>query len=76
LTDFANQPAQPLAARQAAVTAFARSVRAHGLLLTRDMILRQYDLYNSNAGRDADTHAILGALLDTIERKTDVVAQD
>ena len=68
LLELADSGLQPLAARQAAVAAFASSVRKHGLLLTRDEIMRQYDVYNANAGRDADTHTVLSAILDAFER--------
>jgi hypothetical protein len=60
-----------LEARQAAAVAFARSVRQHGLLLSRGEILEQYAIYNANEGRDANTHAVLGAILDAIEQKGD-----
>ena len=39
------------------------------MMLTREEILRQYDMYNANAGRDADTHAVLGSILDVIEHQ-------
>ncbi len=76
LIELANQPTQPLAARQAAVAAFVRNMRAYGLLLSRDLILHEYDLFNANAGRDADTHAVLGAILDALERKSDARTSD
>ncbi|MEX0677797.1 MAG: hypothetical protein WD063_12020 [Pirellulales bacterium] len=60
-----------LAMRKAAVAVFARSVRKHGILLTSGEIRRQYDLYNTNAGRDAETHEVLAAVLDVIEYKGD-----
>ncbi len=71
LLDLAAQATQPRAVRQSAAEAFALSLRRHGLLLTRDIILQQYDLYNANAGRDPDTHAVLGTILDAIEHKHD-----
>lgn len=67
--ELAGSAVQPLAMRKAAVAVFARSVRKHGILLLTDEIRRQYDLYNSNAGRDAETHEVLGAVLDVIEHK-------
>ncbi len=76
LLELADLASQPLAARQAAVAAFAQSVRNHGILLTRQEILEQYALYNANAGRDADTSAVLGAILDAIEDKGDSVGSE
>jgi hypothetical protein len=46
-------------------------VRKFGILLSRDQILAQYDLYNTNAGRNADTHAVMTTVLDALERKGD-----
>src|SRR5690606_6044312 len=59
LVQLANAAAQPLATRQAAVTALARSIRKYGTLLTADEILAQYDFYNLNAGRNRETHLVL-----------------
>jgi HEAT repeat protein len=69
LLEVASSPTQPLAAREAAAAAFAHSREQFGLLLTRPEILQQYELYNSNAGRNADTNLVLGAVLDAIEGK-------
>ncbi len=69
LLELADLSTQPLPTRQAAVTAFAHSVRQHGIALTREELLQQYDLYNANAGRDVDTNAVLSAILDTIEHR-------
>jgi HEAT repeat protein len=69
LLEVANSSTQPLAAREAAAAAFANSRQLYGLLLTRDEILQQYELYNANAGRNADTNLVLGAVLDAIEAK-------
>jgi hypothetical protein len=70
LIELADLETQPFAAREAAATAFARSVARYGLRLSRGEILRQYDLYNANTGRNGDTHAVLMAVLDAIEQKT------
>ncbi len=67
LVDLADLETQPLATRQAAAAAFATSTARYGLLLTTGEILHQYELYNANAGRDADTHAVLSTILDAIE---------
>jgi HEAT repeat protein len=69
LLELADLPTQSLETRQAAATALAEAIHRYGILLTSDELLRQYDLYNANAGRDADTHAVLGAVLDAIEQK-------
>ena len=61
LLDLANLSAQPLETRQAAADAFAASMRRFGIRLSSDELLRQYDLYNDNAGRNADTHVVLGS---------------
>jgi len=70
LLELADQGAQPLVARQAAVAALDQSIRKFGILLTRDEVLHQYDLYNANAGRDPDTHQVLEAVIDALERDT------
>jgi CheY-like chemotaxis protein len=69
LLEVADAAAQPLAMRKSAVAALARSIRDHGILLTSDEIALQYDIYNDNAGRDAETHEVLGEVLDVIEHK-------
>jgi hypothetical protein len=70
LVDFASQTARPLADRQAAAAAFAKAVAARGLNLTQAQILEQFDRYNASATLDADTQAVLGGLLDTIEARS------
>lgn len=72
LLELADLEAQPLSARAAAAAAFARSVRKYGIMLERAEILEQYALYNANSARNADTHAVLGAILDAIEQKDDI----
>ncbi len=69
LLELADLPTQPLVAREAAAAAFARNVEQFGLRLTRNEIMHQYDLYNSNAGRDGETHSVLSTVLDAIEPK-------
>jgi hypothetical protein len=71
LVQLANASAQPLATRQAAVTALAQNIRKYGTLLTSGEIYAQYDLYNLNAGRNRDTHVVLSALLDVLEHQGD-----
>jgi CheY-like chemotaxis protein len=70
LLDAASLEARPLADRSAAADAFAESVAAHGILLTTDQLRRQYDRYNLSATAPEETQAVLGRLLDVIERKT------
>jgi hypothetical protein len=69
LIDFASQTARPLADRQTAAAAFAKAVAARGLNLTQVQILEQFDRYNVSATLDAETQAVLGNLLDTIEAR-------
>lgn len=67
LVQLASTPTQPLAARQAAAAAFRTAVLSRGLLLTRDLLLRQYDIYNASESLDRETQEVLAALLDTME---------
>jgi CheY-like chemotaxis protein len=67
LVALAARSTQPLAVREAAVTAFQGSVLRHGLLLTKDEVQSQYNQYNINAGRDQNLHRLLATILDTIE---------
>jgi CheY-like chemotaxis protein len=67
LVDLASRAGLPIAARRAAEAAFGQSVSRYGLRLTSDEILRQYDRYNQSAVADADTQAVLAAVLDWIE---------
>ena len=48
LVEFASTPMQPATARQAAAEALRVAIGRHGILLTRDQLLHQYDLYNSS----------------------------
>ena len=57
----------PLADRQAAAAAFRTAVSAAGLLLTRDQLLQQYDIYNASEFLDSDTQQVLASILDAIE---------
>jgi len=69
LLEFASQFARPIADRQAAAAAFAEAVKRRGLLLTRQQIRQQYDRYNASETQDAQTQAVLGSILDTIESR-------
>jgi hypothetical protein len=59
-----------LSERQAAATAFDAAISKRGLLLARNEIQVQYDRYNQSKILDSETQAVLGSLLDSIERPT------
>jgi hypothetical protein len=69
LVEAASDPNIDLADREIAAKAFAAAVARRGVLLTSLEIQQAYDRYNASAQLDADTQRVLGALLDTIERK-------
>jgi len=69
LVEQASHQEQPLAIRQAAVSAFRQSVEKHGVLLTSKQVLRQYDRYNQSASFDQPTQQVLGLILDAIEAR-------
>ncbi len=70
LVGLVGRETAPLALRQAAVAAFGRSVEQHGILLTTEEILRQYDRYNASGTRDVGTQQVLAQVLDYIEAPT------
>lgn len=70
LVEQAGQVTQPLEARKAALAAFQQSVAKHGVLLTSQQILMQYDRYNQSSNLDRDTQQVLGAILDCIESRS------
>jgi hypothetical protein len=69
LLDAADRGTQPIEARQAAAEAFRRSVALHGILLTQSEIAKQYTLYNQSETAEPAVQAVLGSLLDTLERR-------
>ena len=69
LVDFASQNARELADRQAAAAAFDVAVNRRGLMLEEKDVNHQYTRYNQSEFLDAGTQAVLGQLLDTIERQ-------
>jgi hypothetical protein len=69
LVNVASTNTLPIEPRKAAADAFRRSYDRHGVLLTREEILRQYDRYNGSRFADQPTQAVLGSILDTIESK-------
>jgi len=60
----------PLGTRAAALEAFGQSTRRHGILLTSDEILLQYERYNQSESLDRRTQAMLGLILDYVEAPT------
>lgn len=69
LVNRASQNATDLAGRQAAAAAFAAAVAQRGTLLTTSEIEQQYDRYNQSRHLDADSQAVLGSILDAIEKR-------
>jgi len=69
LVNTASRNGLSVAVRQSAQRAFDQAVTDHRLLLTRETILLQYDRYNASANLDRQTQNVLGAILDTIERR-------
>jgi CheY-like chemotaxis protein len=67
LVEYASQTNRPIQLRQVAASAFAKSVERHGIQLTSDEIVEQYDRYNASEKLNEATQKLLGALLDTIE---------
>ena len=69
LVNTASRNGFSLAVRKSAQRAFDQAVQDHRLLLTQETILVQYDRYNASANLDKQTQNVLGAILDTIERR-------
>ncbi len=67
LVETASRETSPLELRQAAVAAFRSNVAANGVLLNKDEIRRQYDLYNKSETADKATQKLLGLILDCLE---------
>ncbi len=70
LVEFASTLMHPAVDRQAAAEAFRVAVGRRGLLLTRDQLLHQYELYNRSEVLDRDTQQVLATILDAIEEPT------
>ncbi len=70
LVEFASSPLHPISDRQAAAAALRVAIQRRGLLLTRPMILHQYDLYNRSEALGRDTQQVLASVLDAIEEPT------
>lgn len=69
LVNTASNLQLPEALRREAAESFARAVGTRGIMLDRQAILQQYDRYNASASESAETIAILGYVLDVIERR-------
>jgi len=69
LVDYASALTLPIETRRAAAEALAANFRRYGIRLTRAQVLAQYDRYNASETADADTQAVLGGILDLIEKK-------
>lgn len=67
LVDTAGRLTQPLEIRQAAVSAFRQNLQAHGILLTKEEIIKQYQQYNESKNQDESTQKILALILDCLE---------
>jgi CheY-like chemotaxis protein len=75
LVNFASQPTMPIALRTDAADAFRQNVVLHGVMLTSDEILTQYDRYNASERLDAETQQVLGTILDIIESRRNELPQ-
>lgn len=69
LVDFVNNEAQPMELRQLAADAFATNRERYGVLLTADEIVTQYDRYNASEAASVEVQALLGRVLDILEKK-------
>jgi len=69
LVEAASRFSLPIQIRRAAAAAFAHSTKEHGILLTSEQILRQYDRYNRSADQDRSTQQVLARILDAIEAR-------
>ena len=69
LLDLASNPISAMETRQAAVQAFAASVKRFGKLLTPSQVAEQYDRYNASEFAGKETQQVLGQLLDILEDK-------
>jgi CheY-like chemotaxis protein len=70
LVETAGRVTRPLEIRQAAVSAFRQNLQAHGILLTKEEIIKQYQQYNESKNQDESTQKILALILDCLETPT------
>ncbi len=71
LLSVANNDQLPDELRQIAAKSFADAVDHRGIMLTRDQILTQYNLYNASAQQPVEVQKIFGSILDVLEKKAD-----
>ncbi|MBA2114703.1 hypothetical protein [Bremerella alba] len=76
LVDYASDPFNPLAQRQACADAMQAAIERRGILLTKDQIIAQFDRYNASEELDPETQAVLGKILDILEAPTQSVRFD
>ncbi|QDU77994.1 hypothetical protein Pan97_50730 [Bremerella volcania] len=76
LVDYASDPFNPVALRQACADALKAAIERRGILLTKDQIVAQYDRYNASEELDSETQAVRGKILDIIEAPTQDVRFD
>ncbi len=67
LVGLVNRGNLPLELRQTAAQAFRHSVHKHGILLTSEEMLGQYDRYNASESEPAESQEVLASILDTLE---------
>ena len=70
LVELASRPTQPIAARNAAATAFRLNAEKFGILLSAAEVHRQYNRYQQSGDQDAATQRVLSSILDSIEAPT------
>lgn len=76
LIDYASDPFNPVALRQACADALQAAVERRGILLTKDQIVAQYGRYNASEELDPETQAVLSKILDILEAPTQDVRFD
>jgi hypothetical protein len=67
LVELIGNSLAPMPERELALTALKDSIRRHGILLTTDQLLAQYDRYHASQGEAAEEQRLLSSLLDALE---------
>ena len=70
MVDLASLRTTPIELRKELAAAIDDSIRRHGVLLTTDQIIEQYNRYNLSVDADRDTQIVLGLILDSLEKPT------